>query len=59
MAYRQAGLFVTFLHDTNPDGFARMMNAILDGYPFAEAVMTAYETDLGKLWSRFEQANQN
>ncbi len=27
MAYRQAGLFVTFLHDTNPDGFARMMNA--------------------------------
>jgi hypothetical protein len=26
MAYRQAGLFVTVLHDTNPAGFARMMN---------------------------------
>jgi hypothetical protein len=59
MAYRQAGLFVTFLHDTNPYGFARMMNAILDGYPFAEAVMTGYETDLHKLWSRFVQANEN
>jgi hypothetical protein len=59
MAYRQAGLFVTFLHDTNPDGFARMMYAILDGYPFAEAVMTGYETDLDKLWSRFMQANEN
>jgi hypothetical protein len=59
MAYRQAGLFVTFLHDTNPDGFARMMNAILDGHPFAEAVMTGYETDLHKLWSRFVQANEN
>jgi len=57
MAYRQAELFVTFLHDTNPDAFARMMNAILDGYPFAEAVMTGYETDLHKLWSRFVQAN--
>jgi hypothetical protein len=36
-----------------------MMNAILDGYPFAEAVMTGYETDLHKLWSRFVQANDN
>src|SRR5262249_54732186 len=59
MAYRQAGLFVAFLHDTNPDGFARMMNAVLDGYPFAEAVMTGYKTDLDELWLRFVQANQN
>ena len=48
-----------FLHDTNPDGFARMINAILDGYSLAEAVMTGYETDLDKLWSRFVQANEN
>jgi hypothetical protein len=59
MAYRQAGLFMTFLRDTNPAGFARMMNAILDGHPFAEAVMTGYKTDLDKLWSRFVQANEN
>ena len=59
MAYRQAGLFVTFLHDTDPVGFARMMNAILDGRPLAEAVMAGYETDLHALWLRFVQAKQN
>jgi hypothetical protein len=59
MAYRQAGLFVTFLHDTDPVGFARMMNAILDGRPLAEAVATGYETDLPTLWLRFVQAKQN
>jgi hypothetical protein len=58
MAYRQAGLFVTFLHDTNPAGFARMMNAILDGHPLAEAVTRGYETDLHELWLRFVQANE-
>ena len=57
MAYRQAGLLVTFLRDTNPAGFARMMNAILDGHPLAEAVATGYETDLHTLWLRFVQAN--
>jgi hypothetical protein len=31
MAYRQAGLFVTYLRDSNDVGFSRMMNAILDG----------------------------
>lgn len=57
MAYRQAGLFVTFLRDTNPAGFARMMSAILDGRLLADAVATGYETDLQALWSRFVQAN--
>jgi hypothetical protein len=56
LAYRQAGLFVAFLHETNPVGFARMMNAILDGHPFAEAVIAGYETDLRILWLRFVQA---
>jgi len=56
MAYRQAGLFVTFLRDTNPVGFSRMMNAILDGRPFAEAVTRGYDTDLHTLWLRFVQA---
>jgi len=55
MAYRQAGMFVAFLHDTNPTGFARMMNAILDDRPFAEAVTTGYATDLRTLWLRFAQ----
>jgi len=55
MAYRQAGLFVTFLHDANPVGFARMMNAILDGRPFVEAITLGYGTDLQTLWLRFAQ----
>jgi hypothetical protein len=59
MAYRQAGLFVTFLHDTNPAGFGRMMDAILDGRPFAQAVTTAYGADLLTLWLRFVQATSN
>jgi len=53
MAYRQAGLFVTYLRDSNDVGFSRMMNAILDGRPFAEAVREGYESDLPTLWSRF------
>jgi hypothetical protein len=56
MAYRQAGMFVTFLRESNPAGFARLMEAILDGRPFDEAVAAAYETDLPTLWSRFAQA---
>jgi hypothetical protein len=58
MAYRQAGLFLAFLRGTNPAGFARMMNAILDGHPLAEAVATGYGTDLPTLWSRLVQANE-
>lgn len=59
MAYRQAGLFVAFLHDTSPAGFARMMTAVLDGRPFAEAVTAGYETDLHVLWSDFVKATEN
>jgi hypothetical protein len=56
MAYRQAGLFVTYLHDSNPAGFARMMGAILDGRPFFDAVKMGYGSDLRALWLEFERA---
>jgi hypothetical protein len=59
MAYRQAGLFVAFLHDSNPDGFARMIDAVLDGRPLAEAATTGYQTDLDTLWLRFVQTSKN
>jgi hypothetical protein len=55
MAYRQAGMFVSFLHDTDTPGFARMMNAILDGRPFVEAVDTGYHRDVQSLWQQFAQ----
>ena len=53
MAYRQAGLFVTYLHDSNPVGFGRMMGAILDGRSFTEAVTMGYEADARALWLEF------
>jgi hypothetical protein len=56
LAYRQAGMFVTFLHDANPVGFARMMDAILEDRSFAEGVAAGYETDLQTLWSAFVRA---
>jgi hypothetical protein len=57
MAYRQAGMFVTYLHDSDAAGFARMMDAILDGRPFAEAVVTGYHQDVHSLWQKFAQTN--
>jgi hypothetical protein len=56
MAYRQAGMFVGYLHDSDTPGFARMMNAILDGHPFVEAVDTGYHQDVQSLWQKFATA---
>ncbi len=53
LAYRQAGMFVTYLRDSNGAGFTRMMNAILDGRPFVEAVAVGYREDIQSLWKRF------
>jgi hypothetical protein len=53
MAYRQAGMFVAFLQDTNPTAFAAMMQAILDGRPFAAGVDRAYDMGVEALWLRF------
>jgi hypothetical protein len=55
MAYRQAGLFVSFLRGSSPAGFERMMDAIFQSRPFADAVTTGYAADLPTLWSRFAQ----
>ena len=59
MGYRQAGLFVTFLHDRDAAGFARMMAAVLDGRQFGAAVMAGYGRDLGTLWADFLRANES
>jgi hypothetical protein len=55
LAYRQAGMFVTYLHDSDAPSFARMMNAILDGRPFAEAVDVGYRQDVNALWQKFAE----
>src|SRR5262245_29167170 len=50
LAYRQAGMFVTYLHDTDGPAFARMMDAILDGRSFIEAVTVGFHEDIQSLW---------
>jgi len=57
MGYRQAGLFVAFLHDTDAAGFARTMAAVYDGRRFGDAVVTGYGKDLRTLWADFLRAN--
>jgi hypothetical protein len=57
MAYRQAGIFVAYLHDSDAPGFARMMDAILDGRPFVEAVAVGYQQDVHALWKEFAQTS--
>jgi hypothetical protein len=57
LAYRQAGMFVAYLHDSDAPGFARMMNAILDGRPFVEAVDAGYRQDVRSLWQKFAAAD--
>ena len=49
-------MFVSYLHASDAPGFARMMNAILDGRPFAEAVDVAYRQDVHSLWQKFAHA---
>jgi hypothetical protein len=57
MAYRQAGMFVTFLRDSDTAGFVRLMNAILEGHPFVEAVDVGYHEDVHSLWQKFAQSS--
>jgi hypothetical protein len=59
MGYRQAGLFVTFLHDRDAASFDRTMAAVLEGRQFGEAVMAGYGRDLWTLWADFLRANES
>jgi len=52
-AYRQAGMFVAWLRDSDAPGFARMMDAILDGRPFVQAVDAGYHQGVHALWQKF------
>ena len=58
MAYRQAHMFVQFLHDSDRQAFDRMVNAIFDNQPFVEAVGAGYRTDIQSLWETFAAAEQ-
>jgi hypothetical protein len=53
LAYRQAGMFVNYLRESDGRAFDRMINAILDGRAFAEAVTVGYHDDVRSLWQKF------
>jgi hypothetical protein len=53
LAYREAGMFVNYLRESNEPAFDRMMNAILDDHPFTEAVIVGYHDDVRSLWQTF------
>jgi hypothetical protein len=56
-AYRQAGMFVAWLHDSDAPGFARMMDAVLDGRSFVQAVDVGYHQDVHSLWQQFAKTS--
>jgi len=43
--------------DSDAPGFARMMNAILDGRPFVEALAAGYHQDVHSLWQKVAQTS--
>ena len=53
LAYREAGMFVGYLRESDGPAFDRMMAAILDGRPFAEAVTVGYHDNVRSLWQKF------
>jgi hypothetical protein len=57
LAYREAGMFVTYLRESDGPAFDRMMNAILDGSAFAEAMTVGYHDDVQSLWQKFKTSS--
>jgi hypothetical protein len=53
LAYREAGMFVNYLRESDGPAFDRMMSAILDGRAFREAVTVGYHDDIRSLWQKF------
>ncbi|HLH86866.1 MAG TPA: hypothetical protein VKX28_00295 [Xanthobacteraceae bacterium] len=52
---QRAGHFLAFLAKADPVAFHRMMNAVLVGCRFGDAVRTGYGDDTEALWRRFMQ----
>jgi hypothetical protein len=53
LAYREAGMFVKYLRQSDRPAFDRMLGAILDGRSFAEAINAGYHEDVRALWKKF------
>ena len=51
--YNQTRMFVTFMHERDPQAFRAMLGRLGERVPFAEAVSTAYGRPLAALWREF------
>jgi hypothetical protein len=56
LAYREAGMFVNYLRESDRPGFDRLMNAVLDGRLFKDAVTDGYHDNVRSLWEKFIKA---
>lgn len=56
MYYRQAGLFVGWMDQTDSAAFKRLLAAVGRGEGFAESVAASYGRPLETLWAQFQQA---
>ena len=52
LAYREAGMFVNYLRESDRPAFDRMINAILDHHSFTEAVAVGYHDNVRSLWEK-------
>src|SRR5262249_46580409 len=59
LAYREAGMLLSYLRDSDQPAFDRMMNAILDGRTFVQAVTIGYHDDVRSLWKAFIRSNSD
>lgn len=53
MYYRQSGIFVQYLHDADPAGFNRLLDALRSTKVFQTAWSAAYGKNLDELWTQF------
>ena len=53
MFYRQATLFVEFMHDSDPMAFKQMLKLMTAKTAFAEAVESSYHKRLPSIWNSF------
>jgi hypothetical protein len=52
-------MFVAYLRESDGPAFNRMMNAILNGSTFAEAMTIGYHDDMQSLWQKFMTSMPN
>jgi hypothetical protein len=59
LAYRQSGMFVAYLRDSDRSAFDQVMLTILNGGPLGDAIKAGYNEDLQSLWRKFLVANDS